>query len=178
MMSSLSTLCGADYINPAQPSPRAGLKKLPKKQRSDITLTTNDNFLTLRRQGIPRKPVTQSNAQICLGCGGRPHQGGRSQCPAYNVTCHYCQKVDHYARVCHSKQTNRQPSHAPPNTSMQLPHPALPTNVHQYPSHLSTIKQLSTADPVPTIAIQLSSLNGSCHKDVLPDSGADISGCG
>jgi len=71
------------------------------------------------------------------------------------------QKVGHFAIVCHSKQTNSQPGRALPNTSMQLPHALLSTNAQQHPSYLYTIKQLSTADPAPTIAIQLSSLNGS-----------------
>ena len=37
---------------------------------------------------------------------------------------------------------------------------------------------MSTADPAPTILIKLTSLNRSCHTDVLPDSGADISAAG
>ena len=80
-----------------------------KKQRSNITLTTHDTVLALQRQ---KKLVTQFIAQPCPSCGGRPHQGGQSQCPkpvpkasaqsqcpAYNITCHYCQKVGYYARV-------------------------------------------------------------------------------
>ena len=76
------------------------------------------------------------------------------------------------------KQAYRQPGYTPPKTSTRLPHPPVTTNVEQHQSHLSTIKQLSTTDPAPTISIQLSSLNSSCHTEVLPDSGADISAAG
>ena len=146
-----------------------------KKQRSDITVTQNDSIFSVRKQPNRTRIPSQLTPQTCSGCGGRPHHGGRSQCPAFNVTCHYCQKVGHYARACHTKQANRQSG---ANTSPQLPRPPVGSYVSQPPAGLSTIKQMSTSDPAPTILIKLSSLNGSCHTDVLPDSGADISAAG
>ena len=40
---------------------------------------------------------------LCPGCGAKPHPAGRTQCPAYYVSCHNCKKVGHFARVCRSK---------------------------------------------------------------------------
>ena len=120
----------------------------------------NDTVFTLRK-------ITQLVPQTCSGCGARPHQGGHSQCPGYNVTCYYCQKVGHYASVCHSKQTNHQPIYSPSSPSAQSSCLCVHTNIEQHPSQLSTIKQVSATDPAPTISIQLSSFNGSCHTEVL-----------
>ena len=39
--------------------------------------------------------------QLCRNCCWGPHS--HEQCPARNVTCHYCQKVGHLAKVCFSK---------------------------------------------------------------------------
>ena len=92
-----------------------------KKQRSDITLSQNDSILTVRKQPTQKRSPIQLNPQMCSGCGGRPHQGGRNQCPAYNSTFHYCQKVGHYARACHSKQANHQSGYPQANSLLRLP---------------------------------------------------------
>ena len=44
-----------------------------------------------------------------------------------NSTCHYCQKVGHYARACHSKQANRQSGYYQANSLPRLPRPRLAT---------------------------------------------------
>ena len=151
-----------------------------KKQRSAISQPQSDTILTLRKQGPYHKRAgLQPTSPDGPGCGGKPHQGGRSRCPAYSSTCHNCQKVGHYARlsVCHSKQV-QPPSHPslPPSTrQIQV---CTNTGFETQPSTLSTIKQVATNDPAPTIPIHLTSLNGSCSTNVLPDSGADISAAG
>ena len=35
-------------------------------------------------------------------CGGRPHNAS-VKCPAHGKTCLYCEKLNHFAEVCHSK---------------------------------------------------------------------------
>lgn len=37
-------------------------------------------------------------------------QLGRSSCPAYNITCHFCSKQGHFAKVCLQKQKRMQNS--------------------------------------------------------------------
>ena len=54
-------------------------------------------------------PVVQATetavSQRCYGCGRRyPHQGGRTQCPAWGKTCRGCGKLNHFAKHCRSKQ--------------------------------------------------------------------------
>jgi len=94
-----------------------------KRQCSEITLPQSDTILAVQQKGLyHKKPTTQPSATICLGCGGKPHQGGCSCFPAYSTTCHHCQKVGHYARVCHAKQAG-QPPHPtllPPVRQIQL----------------------------------------------------------
>jgi len=138
-----------------------------KRQRSEITLPQSDTILAVRqKEPHHKKMTTQPSAPTYLGCRGKPHQGGCSRCPAYSTTCHYCQKVGHYACVCHAKQA-RQPPLPPSARQIQLP---ANTDVESEQFHLYTIKQ---SDPAPTIPIHLTALN--CSTDVLPDSGADIS---
>ncbi|XP_062523487.1 uncharacterized protein K02A2.6-like [Corticium candelabrum] len=39
----------------------------------------------------------------CTRCGQKPSHG-RAACPAVTAKCHKCERVDHYARMCKSKQ--------------------------------------------------------------------------
>ena len=43
--------------------------------------------------------------QQCRNCGWGLHS--RDQCPTKNMTCHYCKKVGHFAKVCLSKLRNK-----------------------------------------------------------------------
>ena len=98
---------------------------------------------------------------LCPGCGAPAHPTGRTQCPAYNQTCFNCRKTGHFAKVCRSK-TPRQ--RGPP---MDTSH-----------TKLSNIRHVSSSDPAPLIPVNITSTNGSCDIEVLPDSGADISASG
>ena len=41
----------------------------------------------------------------CGLCGGHyPHDGGASQCPAYNAKCHNYGRLNHFAKMCRSKE--------------------------------------------------------------------------
>ena len=53
----------------------------------------------------PKKPLTPQ--ALCPGCRAKPHPAGRTQCPAYHVSCHNCKKIGHFARVC-PRQTSCQ----------------------------------------------------------------------
>jgi hypothetical protein len=54
-----------------------------KRQRAEMTQDTRvaPSIQTIRR-------IRPHQAPVCPGCGGGFHQGGRKQCPAYNLTCH------------------------------------------------------------------------------------------
>ena len=154
-----------------------------KRQRKDISEPIPGAVLAIK-QPQPRQvyPSQQTmTSQLCLGCGARPHQGGRTQCPAYNQLCRYCHKPGHYARVCHSKQSRELTSSGarprPVTASTRTIQTGEP-HTESYPSQLSTIKQVTHTDPAPTITVHISTQHGSCHTDVLPDSGADISAAG
>ena len=37
----------------------------------------------------------------CRNCGGQfPHEGGKTKCPAYDKTCHQCNKIGHFDKHC------------------------------------------------------------------------------
>ena len=40
---------------------------------------------------LPRPPLGRPKADkpLCPGCGGLSYAGGRQQCPAYSLTCHF-----------------------------------------------------------------------------------------
>ena len=48
----------------------------------------------------------QGRGWRCYGCGSTT-QHLRSQCPAYKMTCHKCQKIGHFAKVCKSHDTSK-----------------------------------------------------------------------
>ena len=109
---------------------------------------------------------------VCPGCGAGFHQGGRKQCPAYNLTCHTCKQVGHLAKVCRGRKPSLQAQAQPSTMAVQItPHQ------DQQPPHIiaSQISDSNTVEPAPTINVHISSLNGSADLTTLPDSGADVS---
>ena len=115
-----------------------------------------------------KKTSTSSRKRLCQGCGGDIHQGGRKQCPAYEVTCHNCKRIGHFARVCRS-QHSRQSSRSPQPSAYAI---SIPT------ANLSPTIVSDGFERAPTIGVHISSLNGSTDLEVLPDLGADISVAG
>ncbi|CAB4020756.1 Retrovirus-related Pol poly from transposon, partial [Paramuricea clavata] len=55
-----------------------------------------------RRNQVRHNP---RSGQQCRNCGRGSHS--QDQCPAKNMTCHYCQKVGHFAKVCLAKLRNK-----------------------------------------------------------------------
>ena len=106
-----------------------------------------------------RPPVS-----TCPGYGAPAHPTGRTQCPAYNQTCFNCRKTGHFAKVCRSKPPRQRGPHMETSTTSQ--------------TKLSNIHHMSSSDPAPLIKVNITSTNGSCDIEVLPDSGADISASG
>ena len=99
------------------------------------------------------------------------HQGGRQQCPAYNVTCRQCKKIGHFTRVCRGWRPPPPFSNPPQNP------PTLPgARVVSTTPHVAIAKLLPplSFEPAPTIGVHMSSLNGQATIQALPDSGADI----
>ena len=108
------------------------------------------------------------------GCGAQPHSAGRTQCPAYRVSCHNCKKLGHFSRVCHSKPIQPHPLR-PYTSTLQS------TQSDSYCSEqadLSNIYHVTSTDPAPKLKIDITTLNGATTTAVLPDSGADISAAG
>ena len=136
-----------------------------KKQRREISDHTAGAVFTIRERRHP--PATQPLV-TCPGCGAKPHMGGRVRCPAYNQTCHHCNKTGHFARVCRARQTKPTPSQLPGDQPAPTPST----------KQLQTIRQVTTAETAPTIGIRILTVNGSCDTLALPDSGADISAAG
>ena len=55
----------------------------------------------------------QRQQSTCRGCGGECHS--QFQCKAYGTVCTFCNKPNHWARVCKQRLTG-QPQHAPGHT--------------------------------------------------------------
>jgi len=147
-------------------------EKAAKRQCSDVTLTQNDSVFAIRKQSNQKyHPLNLLRLSLAQVAEVGHIKGGKA-------TVQPTMSLGHYARACHSKQVNFQSGYPPPNPSQRLPRSLVGNNVDQPLVDMSTIKQMSTTDPAPTITIKLFSLNGSYHTDVLPDSGADISAPG
>ena len=94
---------------------------------------------------------------------GHTREDAKHAPPTVNCAT-YCHKIGHYARVCQvrlSQQTN------PQAAEQQMRSPKM-----------STIRQVTAAEPAPTILIRISTNKRSYQTQVLPDSGADISAAG
>ena len=146
-----------------------------KKQCRSMQENNTESVLAMQQY---RKPTQrQQLLATCPGCGSKPHIGGRTHCPAYDKTCHHCNKPGHFARVCRARQT-RAPTQPPASLtakSMQVPPES---TIEPTSNTLSALKQVTSAEPAPNITIHISTVNGSTVTSVLPDSGADISAAG
>ena len=74
-----------------------------KKQRAAIQ--QGPSYLHESVAALKTHPQKKSFTpqHLCPGCGAQPHPAGRTQCPAYRVSCHNCKKLGHFSRVCRSK---------------------------------------------------------------------------
>ncbi|XP_064462161.1 uncharacterized protein LOC135372483 [Ornithodoros turicata] len=65
------------------------------------------------RRGRPQEKSDQrgrGGTQKCFGCGGRwPHEGGKTNCPAWGARCHKCQKGNHFAKWCRATTLPKEP---------------------------------------------------------------------
>ena len=147
-----------------------------KRQQAEISHDTADPAIqTIRRSRPTSAPPPPQSLPVCPGCGGGFHQGGRKQCPAYNLTCHTCKRIGHLAKVCRARKSSIQAQSPPSTMAVQLtPHQDQP------PPQINTaqVGESNTVEPAPTINIHISSLNSNANIKTLPDSGADISVAG
>ena len=110
------------------------------------------------RQQHRQPPTTQINQHpaTCPECGSKPHIGGRAHCPAYEQTCHHCNKMGHFARVCRARQVYTRPPQ-PPGPQTPLTPSTRSLQMAQIDdtqlSQLSTITQVTTTEPVVTVSI-------------------------
>ena len=68
------------------------------KPASNQFKAENSAQQTFRKQF--KEPETKH--KVCMGCGNDSHS--RSKCPAKDISCHYCHKKGHYAKVCMKKR--------------------------------------------------------------------------
>ena len=131
-----------------------------RKERAEMaTGTLPDTTIQAIRKPRSTAQTTQTT-QTCPCCGGRFHQGGRKQCPAYNMTCHNCRRLGHLAKVCRGW---RIPSPTPPAPNQeQLSTMALYAQTQPTP-HINASKsnEDNIIDPAPTIGIQITSIRGT-----------------
>ena len=141
-----------------------------KRQRAEMARDASESISAIW------KTQPKEKVQTCPGCGAGYHPGGRRSCPAYKETCHTCQSVGHFAKVCYQR---------PDHQTIIQPHPSTrairvkPVGETRPPwAHLSNIRATHITEPALTIPIHITSLNGAANLDSLPDSGADISAAG
>ena len=90
--------------------------------------------------------------------------------PRIQPFCFHCQKVGHFAKVWRRKPS----SHNPRPTSAQ----ALASMATIKHLIISNIRNVTANEPAPLVKVLVTSANGSCELQALPDSGADISAIG
>ena len=90
-----------------------------KKHRREISDHTAGAVFMVRQR---RQPSTTQLPAICPGYRAKLHMGGWACCPAYNQTCHHCNKTGHFARVCQVRQT-----HVTPSQSLGARPPPIPS---------------------------------------------------
>lgn len=182
-----------------------------KKQRVEIAGGTvnvqalhqqNKSRPTSRQQDTPRPPLRRHDTSRppprqqdtygappgkCLGCGSRQHLGGRQQCPAANLTCHFCHKIGHLAKVCRGRANpTRPPPYAARALYVESPPEEYEPEVNASSVYSKGFEPRINAsrvcrkgfEPAPRIDVNISCLNGQASVSVLPDSGADISVAG
>ena len=155
-------------------------KEAAKQQRAEIT-DKSQSISALHRSATSRQTIVAASS--CQGCGGKPHPGGRTQCPAYTLTCFHCQRVGHLAKVCRSKSLRK---NVPRLTDSEVSqHPQNPqgirtitcTDTDAQPP-LPHIHHVTANETAPTIHVHVTSPHGSSEIEMLPDSGADVSAAG
>ena len=135
-----------------------------RQQRAEIT---SMSLVSTQVQAVQKQPPPHQPNPTCPWCGATKRHSNRQSCPAFGVTCHICNRLGHFARVCRSRRH-------------MLP---LPTQPQQQPPSTKTVYvQTHIAnttgppiEPAPTIRLEASSLNGCTTITALPDSGAEIS---
>ena len=75
------------------------------KRRAEMARSTPKSSSAIQK--VCQGEDLPTTSQTCPGCGANLHQGGRRQCPAFNQTCHLCQKIGHFAKVCRGRQAQQ-----------------------------------------------------------------------
>ena len=74
-----------------------------KRQRAELAGGTPGTSVHAIRQK-QQNPSSNRGGPKCPGCGSGFHPGGRKQCPAYQLVCHFCNRTGHIAKVCRSRK--------------------------------------------------------------------------
>ena len=129
----------------------------------------------IRRQPNRQQQDVKNRPQNpCSGCGAMAHPGGRQHCPAYNLVCHKCRAIGHFARVCRSRRQGPRPPQGNPGAMAVRVEPSQDEPVPEVNS--SSVQDVFK--PAPTVQLLVKSLNGASTIKALPDSGADVSVAG
>ena len=106
----------------------------------------------------------------CIGCGGKVHEGGQKNCPAYRIACRRCGKIGHYSIVC--RQSAPPMEHRPRRPTTPQTHSLTTLNDSELPfvQHTSS----GSLTHAPTIMMNVSAYNSRAAINVLPDSVANI----
>ena len=145
-----------------------------KKQRVAIQQGPGHPYESVAALKTHPQKKTYTPQPLCPDCGAQPHPAGRTQCPAYRVSCHNCKKLGYFSRVCSSKPIQPHPLR-PYTSTLQSTQPDSSLSEQ---AGLSNIHHVTSTDPAPKLKIDITTLNGATTTAVLPDSGADISAVG
>ena len=107
-------------------------QRAESSKRQIKEMSTHSDVNAMQRGSNNRPP--SANVINCRNCG-RSHKP--RQCPAYGQECILCHKLNHFSRVCRSKQTAARQKNIPANT------PGNPTanqEVHEIEQNEATIK--------------------------------------
>ena len=111
-------------------------KEATKQQCAEIS-DRAQSISALHRSNTSTQP--KSTAQVCPGCGSKPHPASCMQHPAYSMTCFLCQKVGHMATVNHSVSMSRWYK-SPLRYPLSQNHPQKPHSKASRPSLVLTQK--------------------------------------
>ena len=158
--------------------PKCQGQEAAKRQRAEMARCAPKSSSAIQK--VHHGKDLPTTLQACPGCGAKLHQGGRRQCPAFNQTCHLCQKIGHFAKVCRGRQARQHTliSTAQPQASTKAVFTKASKERESPRIHMSNVREATDIDPAPTITVHISSLNGSADMEILLDSGADISAAG